>query len=180
MKWHDHEGTTAGPDERTVQSCWRSVPVGALMFTLTLFLLPGLAVCADAPAEAVAQDTPQPVADITTAARSMEEQLGVHIRGVRLSAAGFMLDLRYRVLDAAKAAPLLNRKLAPYLLASTGARLGVAASPKIGPLRSTQRGATHLDRDYSMLFGNPGRYLRPGSKITLVIGEQKIENLTVE
>jgi hypothetical protein len=37
-----------------------------------------------------------------------------------------------------------------------------------------------MDRDYSMLFGNPGRYLKQGSKITLVVGEQKIENLIVE
>ena len=53
-------------------------------------------------------------------------------------------------------------------------------SPKVGALRSTRRGEIHLDRDYSMLFGNPGRYLQQGSKITLVVGEQKIENLTVD
>jgi len=180
MRWHDHKDTVVELDGYPARFCWRPTPAEALILTLTLFLLPGLAVCADAPAESAAQAAPQPVAIKTAAARSVEERLGVHIRGVRLSAAGFMLDLRYRVLDAAKAAPLLNRKITPYLQASTGARLGVASSPKIGPLRSTQRGAIQLDRDYSMLFGNPGRYLQKGSKITLVYGDQKIEDITVE
>ncbi len=179
MKRHEQEGTVAGLGGHPARSCRRPAPVGALVFALAL-ALPGLAVCADAPAEAAVQAAPQLSAGKTAAAQSVEEQLGVHIRWVRLSAAGFMLDLRYRVIDAAKAAPLLNRKITPYLQASTGARLGVASSPKIGPLRSTQRGAIQLDRDYSMLFGNPGRYLQQGSKITLFIGDQKIENITVE
>ena len=180
MKWHGHKGTAASLQAYPGGSCRQPALIAALMLVLMVLLLPGMAFSADPPAELAAQDALQPAASQAAVAQSVEEQLGVRIRGVRLSAAGFMLDLRYRVLDAAKAAPFLNRKLAPYLQASTGTRLGVAASPKIGPLRSTQRGAIHLDRDYAMLFGNPGRYLRSGSKITLVIGEQKIENLIVE
>lgn len=182
MKWHEHKGTAASLQAYPGRPCRQPALIAALMLVLMILLLPGMAFSADPPAELAAQDALQlqPAASQAAVAQSVEEQLGVRIRGVRLSAAGFMLDLRYRVLDAAKAAPFLNRKLAPYLQASTGTRLGVAASPKIGPLRSTQRGAIHLDRDYAMLFGNPGRYLRSGSKITLVIGEQKIENLTVE
>jgi hypothetical protein len=149
---------------------------------IALALAPGLAIGASAKSRVAAEVMPQPSAGKTVEARSqsVENRLGVHIRGVRLSAAGYMLDLRYRILDADKAAFFLDRKIVPYLLDSDGARLGVASSPKIGQLRSSQRGAIHLDRDYAMLFGNPGRYLRQGSKITLVIGEQKIENLTVD
>ena len=180
MKWHEHKGTAASLQAYPGRPCRQPALIAALMLVLMILLLPGMAFSADPPTELAAQDPVQPADSQAAVAQSVEEQLGVRIRGVRLSAAGFMLDLRYRVLDAAKAAPFLNRKLAPYLQASTGTRLGVAASPKIGPLRSTQRGAIHLDRDYAMLFGNPGRYLRSGSKITLVIGEQKIENLTVE
>ena len=151
--------------------------------------LPGWALAASVPILALVLNWPGPAAgaaapaipDAEKLAQQAEERLGVKIRGVRLSAAGFMLDLRYRVLDAAKAAPLLDRKVQPYLQDSRGARLGVPASPKVGQLRSTRRGGEILmDRDYSMLFGNPGRYLKPGSKITLVVGEQKLENLIVE
>ncbi len=139
-----------------------------------------LAIGASVNAKTAAEVTQQPVVGKLVDGQSVEERLGVHIRGIRLSAAGFMLDVRYRILDADKAAFFLDPKIVPYLQDSTGARLGVASSPKIGSLRSTQRGAIHLDRDYAMLFGNPGRYLQHGSKVTLVIGEQKIENITVE
>lgn len=170
MKRHASQGATIQGGGRAARAPgWvlaASVPLLALALNW-----PGPAAGAAAPA----------VSDAAKAAQQAEKRLGVRIRGVRLSAAGFMLDLRYRVLDAAKAAPLLDRKIAPYLQDSSGARLGVPASPKIGPLRSTRRGGEiHMDRDYSMLFGNPGRYLKPGAKITLVVGEQKIENLIVE
>ncbi len=162
--------------------------VGAwLLLLATALNWPGPATGAASPSNPAPEaapakgDAPKPDAVKTMLARLAEERLGVKIRAVRLSAAGFMLDLRYRVLDADKAAPMLDRKVQPYLLDSRGARLGVPASPKVGALRSTRRGGEILmDRDYSMLFGNPGRYLKQGSKITLVVGEQKIENLTIE
>lgn len=161
------------------------IPAGVLILALA-FNWPGAAAGAVGPPEAVKDvalaegSGKKKSAGKTALAQSAEERLGVKIRGVRLSAAGFMLDLRYRVLDGAKAAPLLDGKIHPYLLASNGARFGVPFSPKVGALRSTRRGEIHLDRDYSMLFGNPGRYLQRGSKITLVVGEQKFENLVVD
>lgn len=172
---------TVGPATR----CW-ALAAGVPLLALALNW-PGPAAGAASPPQPALDAAPAhkgsaPTQDAgrTMLARLAEERLGVKIRGVRLSAAGFMLDLRYRVLDAAKAEPLLDRKVQPYLLDQSGARFGVPFSPKIGALRSTRRGEIHLDRDYSMLFGNPGRYLQPGSKITLVVGEQKIENLTVD
>jgi hypothetical protein len=164
--------------------CW-ALAAGVPMLALALSW-PGPAAGAASPPQPALDaapakgSVPKQDAGKTMLAQLAEERLGVEIRGVRLSAAGFMLDLRYRVLDAAKAAPLLDRKVHPYLLDQSGARFGVPFSPKIGALRSTRRGEILLDRDYSMLFGNPGRYLQQGSKITLVVGEQKIENLTVE
>lgn len=124
----------------------------------------------------------QPVSAVPAeaAVSAAEARLGVRIRALRLSAAGYMLDLRYRVVDADKAAPILDRTVRPYLLAANGARLGVPVSPKVGQLRSTRRTAVHLDRDYAMLFGNPGQYLKAGDRITLVVGEQRIDDLVVQ
>lgn len=175
MKQHLNQGHPNQGAARQGRGHAVRVPGWALATSVPLLALvlywPGPAAGAAAP----------PMSDAAKLAQQTEKRLGVKIRGVRLSAAGFMLDLRYRVLDAAKAAPLLDRKIHPYLEDSNGARLGVPASPKVGPLRSTRRGGEILmDRDYSMLFGNPGRYLKPGSRITLVVGEHKIENLVVE
>ena len=111
-----------------------------------------------------------------------ENQLGIRMEGLRLSAAGYMLDLRYRVVDPARAAPLLDKKTRPYLLDNeSGAQLAVPDTAKLGQLRTTGRNkVVHGDRDYFILFANPGRFVQAGSKMTLVMGDLRIDNITVE
>lgn len=114
-------------------------------------------------------------------AHAAEEKLGIRMEGLRLSAAGYMLDFRYRVIDPDKAAPLLSRKIRPYLLDEvSGAQLGVPDTAKLGQLRTTGRNKVVSDQDYFILFANPGRFVQAGNKMTLVMGELRIENLVVE
>jgi hypothetical protein len=102
------------------------------------------------------------------------------VLSVRRSAAGHIIDLRYRVLDAEKAAPFLDRPQRPYLIdQASGLQLTVPTSPKVGPLRQTTERPT-AGRVYFILFGNPDRRLGPGAVVTLVHGEQRLENLVVE
>ena len=111
----------------------------------------------------------------------IEDKLGIKIVGLRRSAVGYMLDFRYRLLDPAKASPLLDRKIRPYLLdEATGAKLGVPDAPKVGQLRPTSRNNVIPGRNYYILFANPGRYLQAGSKVTLIAGDARISHLTVE
>jgi len=108
------------------------------------------------------------------------DALGIEVEGIRLSAAGYMLDVRYRVLDPVKAAPLLDPKIQPYLLdEASGAQLAVPDAPKVGRLRATSRNKVITGRTYYMLFANPGRYLKAGSKVTVVAGDARISDLTV-
>lgn len=110
-----------------------------------------------------------------------ENMLGIRMEGLRLSAAGYILDFRYRVIDPAKAAPLLNRKIRPYLLdEASGAQLGVPDTAKLGQLRTTGRNKVLPEQDYFILFANPGRFVQSGNKMTLVMGDLRIRNLTVE
>jgi len=100
--------------------------------------------------------------------------------GISTSAAGYMLDFRYRVLDPEKAVPLFDRKFKPYLIdQATGAKLLVPAPPKVGPLRQTTR-APEAGRVYFMIFANPGRMITAGNKVTVVIGEFRAEDLIVQ
>jgi hypothetical protein len=110
---------------------------------------------------------------------TIEEQWGLKIVAVRLTANGHMLDLRYQVINSEKAFPLLDRKIKPYLIAqATGTKLYVPDT-KIGPLR--QRVANpDADKTYFILFGNPGGLVKRGSQVTLVMGDFKAENLVVE
>lgn len=119
--------------------------------------------CADRPeyvSDTLAAQSARPARDVAA-----ESDLGIRMEGLRLSAAGDVLDFRYRVIDPVRAAPLLDGKIMPYLLdEASGAHLKVpdAASPG------------------SIQFANPGRLVQTGSRMTLVIGDRRIGNLTVE
>lgn len=112
----------------------------------------------------------------------LEAVYGIRVEGLRLSAAGAMLDFRYRVLDAKKAAVILDGKTQPYLLDEVrGAKLGVPDTPILGRIRQTARNNNILvDRTYFIMFGNPGHALVSGDKVTLLLGQRKVTDLTVQ
>lgn len=121
----------------------------------------------------------RPVADVAPGNASFEEKWGVKILGVSLTAEGYMLDFRYRVLDPEKAMPLFDRQRKPYLIdEATGAMFVVPEPPKVGALRTTR--PPIADRNYFIIFANPGRYLKKGSKVSVVNGDFKVEHLVVE
>jgi hypothetical protein len=112
--------------------------------------------------------------------QTLEDQWGVEIQAVRLTAADYMLDFRYRVLDADKAAPILDRHIKPHVIVErTGHKLQVPISSKLGPLRQTQ---THPQaaRNYYTFFANPSRHVKRGDLITVVVGDFTAEHLIVE
>lgn len=95
---------------------------------------------------------------------------GVEIVGVRLVAAGYMLDFRFRVVDSEKASRLFDRAITPYLIdQATGARMGIPTFKNTGALRSVK--PPQVDRTYFIVFGNPGRFIQPGRAVTIVIGD---------
>lgn len=112
---------------------------------------------------------------------SLEEQWGVKIESLRISAAGNLLDFRYRIIDPEKASYLVDRRNKPYMIDQASGRvLSVPTTAKVGPLRQTVRyGLPQKDKIYFILFGNP-HVIKPGDKVTVVIGEFKAENIIVE
>jgi hypothetical protein len=122
----------------------------------------------------------RPVPEQATGALSAIEELwGVEILGVRRASGGYMLDFRYRVLDPARAAPLLDRGKRTRLIAeATGAVNLVPTSPTVGPLRQTTRNP-EAGRIYYQFFTNPASAIGPGDLVTVEIGEFKVEHLPV-
>ena len=119
------------------------------------------------------------VKQTNTTKATLEETWGIELLGIRSTAANYMLDFRYRVLDAEKAKPLFRRKARPQVIDQTsGAKVGVFSSPKTGPMRSSD--TPQVDRNYFIMFANPGRYIEVGSKVTVVIDDFKVENMTVQ
>ena len=107
-----------------------------------------------------------------------EEAWGIQVEAIRLSAEGYMLDFRYRVIDPAKAQALLDRNEKAHIIDQvSGAKFIVPSPPKVGPLRTSN--PPQAGRTYFILFANPGQYIKQGNKVTVVIGDFKIEDLTV-
>lgn len=136
----------------------------------------GLAACAAVPGPAEAPPAPQ-----ARASGGLEDELGVRLERLQLSAAGYFLDMRYRVLDVDKARALFERRVRPVLLDGTsGLRVTVPDTPKLGQLRSTAARNVKADRTYSMLFANPGKSIARGTRLTLLVGNARIDGLVVE
>jgi len=111
--------------------------------------------------------------------KSTEEQWGVQVQGIYLSAAGYMLDFRYRVVDPHKAADLFRRDIRPHLVdLATGAKLIVPSPPKVGPLRPTN--PPQAGKAYFVMFANPGKLVKPGDKVTVVIGDFQARDIIVQ
>jgi len=110
------------------------------------------------------------------------QRFGVKVESLRLAAAGNMIDFRYRIVDPAKARMLVDRTITPYLIEqSSGKTVEVPKSTKIGPLRQTTKyGDPPADRVFFVLFGNPGGLVQPGSRVTVVVGDFRAEDLIVE
>jgi len=122
---------------------------------------------------------PVPEASPLSIKENITEKWGIEIIGIRLTAGDQMLDFRYRVIDPEKASLLLQRQTQSYLIdQATGGKLAVPRT-KLGPMRQTSVKPLP-NRNYFILFANPGRSVKLGDKVTLVLGDLKIVDLVVE
>jgi hypothetical protein len=118
--------------------------------------------------------------DLSIETVSMEDKFGVQVVGMRPTAEGRMLNFRYKIIDPEKALSLINPKAKPYVIdQKTGKTVAVPSLPKVGALK--QRGKrAYPGRIYFILFANPGEFIKPGDKVSVVIGDFKAEDIVVE
>lgn len=104
---------------------------------------------------------------------------GVEIVGVKPVSSGYMLAFKYRVLDPEKAKLLNDRQTRAFLRdEATGNVLSVPAMENVGELRTGA--APEADRTYFMIFGNPGRLVKSGSRVSVVAGAMHVDGLIVD
>jgi len=122
------------------------------------------------------------VYDVATDTDRIRAEWGIRFETLRLTAAGAMLDFRYRILDPARALPIVDRRNKPYMVAqATGEKLEVPSYPKVGPLRQTTAyGKPKLGKIYYILFSNHGKRVKSGDKVSVVIGDFRLENVVVQ
>jgi hypothetical protein len=115
----------------------------------------------------------------------LEQEWGIKLLGIRLTANGYALDFRYKVLDPQKAAPIVHRRFSPtpyVVVERSGAKLGVPFTDKAGSLRSSVTSVEQISRgrNYSALFANPGKHVKPDDRVTIVFGQFRAENVVVQ
>jgi len=103
----------------------------------------------------------------------------ISIVAVQLSGAGHYVDLRYRVLDPARAQAALGPGVHPQLInEENGLVMAVPTTAKLGSLRQTQA-VQKPGRTYFVMFVNSGG-VRSGSRVTAKLGTLEFEHLVVD
>jgi hypothetical protein len=104
---------------------------------------------------------------------------GVEIIGVKPVSSGSMLSFKYRVIDPEKAKLLNDRQTRAFLRdEASGNVLSVPAMENVGELRTGA--APTAGRTYFMIFGNPGKLVTTGSRVSVVAGALHVDGLIVE
>jgi hypothetical protein len=109
-----------------------------------------------------------------------EAAAGIKVVRIHPSVAGQMLDMRYRVVDREKAKNALKRGAQIYLIdQASGTKLPVPDMAQVGKLlqRPDQGDSGKI---YWIFFGNPGGMVKPGARVTLVVGDFQIKDILVE
>ncbi len=108
------------------------------------------------------------------------DQYGVEVKGLNLSAAGYMLDFRFMVVDPEKAAAIFGPEIENTVIdQQSGAKLIVPAPPKVGSMRQNKE-APRKDKTYFLLFANPGRLVKQGDRVTVVLGPMEVKDVVVQ
>jgi len=104
---------------------------------------------------------------------------GVDQLSAKLAESGQLVRFNYRVIDAVKAAPLNVRASSPQMLdAKARVSLQVPTMEKVGPLRQSM--APENGKIYWMVFSNKGNYVKPGDRVSVLIGPFRVDGLVVQ
>lgn len=100
----------------------------------------------------------------------MDAAWGIARASAHVSAAGDKVDVRYRVRDPAKAAPVVNRQVLPTLVhGPSGTVLTLPEQRHVGGARPAVK--PEPAKTYFILFENPNALVRPGDALMLRIGD---------
>jgi hypothetical protein len=104
---------------------------------------------------------------------------GVDSIRIKAAESGELIRFTYRILDPEKAKTLNDKEIDAYLIApGAKVRLSVPSLEKVGQLR--QSSTPEAGKSYWMAFSNPGRRVRLGDRVDVIIGPFHAEGLVVE
>ena len=106
----------------------------------------------------------------------MAARYGIDVDLLAVTAAGGLVELRYLVVDPDKAAPLVHDPdLSPALVSERTGQTLVMSTPPHHHGTELQLGGT-----YFFLMANAESALHKGDKVTLIIGDARLEHLEMQ
>lgn len=111
---------------------------------------------------------------LEAAKAAFEEQTGIRVLRIVLTAGGGIVDLQYQVVDPDKALIIHDKETSPMMLDE---KSNLIFANLFHEHASRE---LHTAVTYHELIMNGGGYLQRGSKITLTVGNSRLENLVVE
>ena len=105
---------------------------------------------------------------------ALEQKTGVRLVRLATTGQGGLLDLRFQVIDPEKAYAVHQSRPA---IIDERSKL-VVDQPLMGhlPFHNTQLQAGHT---YYVIYTNPGDTIKPGSRVTIVLGGARLQHVTV-
>jgi hypothetical protein len=159
---------TVGMDDRRSRRRIRLAPLAILAALLLASALGGLAYMWQAGG---AESEPSAAGGMA----ALEERYGVRITLVAVTAAGGLVDLRYQVIDAEKAAQVFGEGArAPTLIAEDS---GVTLP---NPQEAPGETQPEAGQTYYVLYPNVESSVKPGTPVTVVIGDIRVEHLVAK
>ncbi len=106
-------------------------------------------------------------------AAQLETDYGVRVRLIGVTAAGGMLDVRFKILDPVKAGQIFrNQEMLPRLIA--GKAILETEPPDLDSLVLEEGGIVF------MLFPNRGGVVQPGTPVTIAFGDLQLEPMPAQ
>lgn len=129
---------------------------------------------ASASGQATAPSVPPQWQRPAVSAAELVNRSGVRITQVALTGDGGLVDLRFQVVNADRAAALHETAHPPALVdEATGAVVNQVL------MNHAHKGAFTVGVTYYLVFQNPGNWLRHGSKVTVLLGNAQVEHVAV-
>ena len=108
------------------------------------------------------------------AVAAFEEETGIRVLRVAMTSGTGMVDFQYLILDPNKSLKVHDGEEPPQLIDKASGR--VIATP----FHEHANREHHTGVTYHEIFMNGGGLLKHGSKITIIVGDSKLENLIVQ
>jgi hypothetical protein len=105
---------------------------------------------------------------------ALEAAWGIRITNVAITANGGLIDLRFQVINPDKALGLLDPDDFPVLIDDMTGKILDKGGAHGGHAKSFKAGRT-----YYFLYQNNGSLLKTGSRITIQVGDVKLEHVIV-